>query len=263
MSAPIETPALSVVVPFFKSEAHVERCIESLLRARDALGESVEFLFVDNASPDGSARRVERYREVTLLREERPGAYAARNAALRIARAPLIAMTDADCAVAPGWLSAIRSGFAADPSVAVLLGTVSYPPGASWVLRCLGAYENHKTRYVLGLPSAYHFAYCNNMAVRASVFEEIGLFEEWRRAGDTELVHRLAARRPDAKVAFRPTMSVVHWEFRSARERARRLALYQTTNSKIATFRELSARRRLAVARRALLTSKPLAAREP
>ncbi|MDA8019277.1 MAG: glycosyltransferase family 2 protein [Thermoanaerobaculia bacterium] len=246
MNTPRETPVISVVVPFFRSEEHITACVESLLSSRDELNENVELLFVDNAAPDRSVQLLRRYEEVTLLREDRPGAYAARNAALRVARAPLVAFTDADCAVDPGWLRAIRTGFT-DPVVGVLLGHVRYPPDASRVLRLLCAYENTKTEYVLGLPTAYHFAYCNNMAVRASIFEEIGLFEEWQRAGDTELVHRLAARRPDLCLAFRPEMEVTHLEFRLARERARRLSLYTSTNSKIASFRELSLRQRLGV----------------
>mgnify|MGYP000016468828 CR=1 FL=1 len=60
-----------------------------------------------------------------------------------------------------------------------------------------------------------------------------------------ELVHRLAARRPDQRAVFHPTMRVTHLEFVRARDRTRRLSLYTRTNSQIATFRELEARRRL------------------
>lgn len=260
MTSHATSPAISVVVPFFASEEHLEECLVSLLRAAEALDEPVELIFVDNVSPDGSAALIQHYlerdaevqAEVRLLREETPGAYPARNAALRVAGASVIAFTDADCAVDPGWLASIREGME-DPEVGVLLGDVRYPPNASWALRRLAAYENAKTRYVLELPSSYHFAYANNMAVRASVFDEIGYFEEWQRAGDTEWVHRLAAQRPDLRVAFEPTMSVTHLEFRSARRRARRLSLYTTTNSKIPSFRELSTRQRLALLWRMLV----------
>jgi hypothetical protein len=40
-------------------------------------------------------------------------------------------------------------------------------------------------------------------------------------------------------------MRVTHLEFVRARDRTRRLSLYTRTNSQIATFRELEARRRL------------------
>jgi glycosyltransferase involved in cell wall biosynthesis len=233
-----DRPAVSVVVPFFNSERHLAACIESIL-GQDDDAEPFEVIFIDNGSTDGSASIVRRYRELTVLEESTPGAYAARNAGIRRARAPLIAFTDADCVVARDWLRSLQDGMQ-DPSIAILLGNCRYPAGASWALRWLGVYENAKTEYVIHRCSAaHHFAYANNMAVRASLFEELGLFKEWKRAADTELVHRLASARPDLRLAYRSSMRVIHMEFRRASERARRLSLYTRTNSKVETFREL------------------------
>jgi glycosyltransferase involved in cell wall biosynthesis len=232
-----DRPSVSVVVPFFNSERHLAACIESILGQDDE--EPFEIIFIDNGSTDGSASIVRRYRELIVLEESTPGAYAARNTGIRRARAPLIAFTDADCVVAHDWLRSLRDGMQ-DPSIAILLGSCRYPPGASVPLRWLGVYENAKTEYVISRCSvAHHFAYANNMAVRASLFEELGLFKEWKRAADTEWVHRLASARPDLRLAYRSSMRVTHMEFQRARERARRLSLYTKTNSKIETFREL------------------------
>ena len=239
-------PLLSVVVPFFDSERHLGACIESLL-AQEGVGGSYEVILVDNGSTDGSAAIAARYEGLTVLEESRPGAYAARNTGIRAARAPVIALTDADCVVAGDWLRSILAGMR-DPEVAILLGQVRYPASASAALRLLGAWENAKTEYVLeACPSAHRFGYANNMAVRSWVFAELGPFQEWPRAADSELVHRLAARRPEARAAYRPCMRVTHMEFTSARARARRLGLYTRTNARIEGFRELGFRRRLGV----------------
>ncbi|MCG8462364.1 MAG: glycosyltransferase family 2 protein [Holophagales bacterium] len=239
-------PSVSVIVPFFDSERHIEACLKSLLAQEDGSGPA-QLIFVDNGSCDGSRPIVERYPEVELLHEATPGAYAARNTGLRAVRAPIVAFTDADCTADPGWLRAIREALE-DPEVAVLLGHCRYPRGASLTLRLVGAYENAKAEYVLRhLPSPYHFAYANNMAVRTSVFAELGPFREWKRAGDTELLHRLATHHPHLRVAFEPSMRIEHHEFRSARKRAGRLSLYTRTNAKIESFRELGLRHRLGV----------------
>jgi hypothetical protein len=133
-----------------------------------------------------------------------------------------------------------------DPTVGILLGQCSYPRNASLTLRALGAYENAKSEYVIQhCDAAHHFGYANNMAVRASVFEELGPFKEWKRAADTELVHRLESHRPDLKVAYRASMKVTHMEFMNARERLRRLSLYTHTNVKVETFREIRLSQRL------------------
>lgn len=245
------SPAISVIVPVYNGEAHLASCLEALVSQR-GFDLPYEVLCVDNGSTDGSVAVAERFAGVIALEEPVRGAYAARNSALRRARAPLIALTDADCVVAPDWLSSIRQGMR-DPAVAVLLGRVDYPAAASLPLRLLGAWENAKTAYVLErCPPAYRFAYANNMAVRRSVFDELGPFAEWPRAADSELVHRLAARRPQLGVAYRPAMRVTHHEFITARARARRLSLYTRTNSRIETFRELGPARRLGALVRAL-----------
>jgi hypothetical protein len=159
----------------------------------------------------------------------------------------LIAFTDADCVVADDWLRSLRDGMQ-DPAIAILLGHCRYPPNASLALRVIGAYENAKAEYVINHAEASHrFAYANNMAVRTSLFEELGPFKKWKRAADTELVHRMASRRPDLRLAYCRSMRVTHMEFINARARARRLSLYSRTNSKIETFRELGVADRVGV----------------
>ena len=241
-----ETPRVSVVVPFFNSARHLEACIDSLRNQRD-VGGPFEIILINNGSEDESPQIAERYDDVILLEESRPGAYAARNTGIRRASAPILAFTDADCIVAPDWLRSIQDGLT-DPSRAILLGHFRYPQSASWPLHWLGAYENAKTDYVLRHCSRdHHFAYANNMAVRASVFQELGLFKEWRRAADSELVHRLARHQPDLEVAYWPSMKVTHLEFVRATKRVQRLSLYTQTNTKIETFRELGLHQRLGV----------------
>lgn len=245
MGPQVSEPQVSIIVPFYNSSATLAACIESLLAQET--GVAYEILLVDNRSSDDSAAIVARYDGVTLLHESTPGAYAARNTGIQQAQASVIAFTDADCTPDPDWLSTILDGLS-DPNVAVLLGHCRYPDDASLTLRLLAAYENAKTAYVLGhRDPAYRFAYCNNMAVRASVFAELGPFLTWQRAADSELVHRLATRSPELRTVYRPAMRINHLEFRRFRDRARRLQLYTDTNSKIATFRELSLDQRLAV----------------
>lgn len=241
-----ESPLVSVVVPFYNRQRYLAACIESLL-AQEPIGGAVEIILVDNGSSDGSAAVAGRYPEVIAIHEDRPGVYAARNTAVRLARAPIIAFTDADCVVAPDWLRAVSARMR-DPGVAMMVGACAYPADASFALGLLAAYENAKADYVINrCPPGYHFAYANNLAVRASVFAELGGFLEWPRAADTELVQRLAARRPDLRLVFEPSMRITHMEFRRFRDRVRRLGVYTGSNARIDTFNELGAARRAAV----------------
>lgn len=245
-----ETPDISIVVPFFNSERHIRQCVEALLD-QDG-GHQCEIILVDNGSTDASAAIVAGYDGLTELEEPTPGAYAARNTGIDRATAPLIAFTDADCVVARDWVQSILHGMES-PSTAVLVGRCKYPKNASLVLRFIAAYENAKTEHVINhCAPGLHFAYANNMAVRASVFQELGPFEEWTRAADSELVHRLASHRPDLRLVYRDSMTVTHLEFLSARRRVERLLLYTRTNTRIGTFRELDLATRLRVTWRML-----------
>lgn len=248
----VSRPDVSVIVPFFNSAAYLETCIGALqAAAREARAEAreVELLLVDNGSSDESAALARRHDGVTVLSEEQPGAYAARNAGLRAARGGVIAFTDADCAVAPDWLSVICRRMA-DPTLGLLIGEVHFPASAGPALRLVAGWENAKADYVTryGAPGN-RIAYCNNLAVRASLFESLGPFRAWQRAGDSEFAQRVARERPDLDFEFEPSMRVTHHEFLRARDRLRRMRLYTQTNAQIEGFEELSLVQRLAIAR--------------
>lgn len=92
-------PEVSVIIPVFKVEAFVERCVRSLM---EQTLQDVEFIFVDDASPDGSMdiiRRVtaEYDRDVKILvHPENKGLPAARNTGLAEARGKYIFHCDSD-----------------------------------------------------------------------------------------------------------------------------------------------------------------------
>lgn len=96
---------VSVIVPVFNDERGINACLNSL-DSQSLPKTSYEVIVVDNNSyppirldPDVSDL-------VCLTVEKRPGAYAARNAGLKIARGDIIAFTDADCTPDPDWLQA-------------------------------------------------------------------------------------------------------------------------------------------------------------
>src|SRR4051812_2639852 len=80
------------------------------LRAQTLPSSEFEVIVVDDGSSDGTAELLEREREegeldLTAIRHESSaGPAAARNAAWRAARAPLVAFTDDDCVATPAWL---------------------------------------------------------------------------------------------------------------------------------------------------------------
>ncbi len=105
MSTPFK---VSVISPFYKVAPFIERCAESLL---GQTLEDVEFIFVDDASPDESrellekviARHPERDARI-VTHEANKGLPAARNAGLAVATGEFIFHCDSDDWVEPDML---------------------------------------------------------------------------------------------------------------------------------------------------------------
>ena len=104
-------PTLSVVVPFYGVEDYLEECLVSL---RDQLLQDVEFLLVDDGSPDGCVDIAERFvhedPRFRLLRQENAGLGPARNLGAQHARGRYITFVDSDDVVAPrGFVAMVDS----------------------------------------------------------------------------------------------------------------------------------------------------------
>ncbi len=121
---PPRQPMISVVVPSkLQRRESLCRCIESL----EALDyPSYELLLIDNRvrDEDDSPAWLARFPSVRVLREGRRGVSAARNRGLDAAAGEIVAYTDDDVTVDPGWLRAIAARFAARPEEACVTGLV-------------------------------------------------------------------------------------------------------------------------------------------
>jgi glycosyltransferase involved in cell wall biosynthesis len=81
----------------------------------------LEVIVVDNAPGDDPCRRDVEEAGFAYIREDRKGLDIARNTAVRVARGDIIAFTDDDCAVPPGWVRQLCQAFS-HPSVAGVAG---------------------------------------------------------------------------------------------------------------------------------------------
>ena len=93
----MKTPLISVIVPVYKVEKYLDRCLESVV------GQSfqdLEIILVDDGSTDRSgvicdrwAREDERF---IVIHQKNSGAGAARNVGLRVSRGKFIGFVDSD-----------------------------------------------------------------------------------------------------------------------------------------------------------------------
>ena len=90
-------PEISVIVPVYKAEQYLERCVKSIL---EQTYQNFELIVVDDGSPDGSPILCDKWAEkdsrVHVIHKKNGGASSARNAGLKIAKGNWIAFADSD-----------------------------------------------------------------------------------------------------------------------------------------------------------------------
>ncbi len=93
---------LSVVVPVYKAEKYLARCVESVLA--QTMGD-FELILVDDGSPDGSGAMCDDFASrdvrIKVLHQENTGVSAARNAGVAMAQGEYIAFLDSDDWIEP------------------------------------------------------------------------------------------------------------------------------------------------------------------
>lgn len=90
-------PEISVIVPVYKAEQYLERCVKSIL---EQTYQNFELILVDDGSPDGSPILCDKWAEkdsrVQVIHKKNGGASSARNAGLKNAKGNWIAFADSD-----------------------------------------------------------------------------------------------------------------------------------------------------------------------
>src|SRR5437868_4767862 len=114
--SPPMPPLISIIVPTRNRAGLLERLLESLCHLHYPHWEAI---VVDDGSTDDTRAVVERFAAsnlpLTYLFQPWGKMGAARNLALPHAHGSILAFTDDDCTVDPGWLGAIARAFAAHP----------------------------------------------------------------------------------------------------------------------------------------------------
>jgi len=177
----------SVIVPVYKREDKLRRCLDSLL-AQDFPKEGYEIFIVEDGSESGIKALVEAksasFPNLYYLWQTNRGPASARNLALRGVRGEIVAFTDSDCTVPPNWLTQLETGFL-NHSEAVGVGGYQEAPEEVLAQNLIARYESFVTHHVYGageksvlggfeVPTGG----TNNIAYYKRVFEEVGLFDE-------------------------------------------------------------------------------------
>lgn len=119
----MSTPAISVVVIGRNEDQRLARCLESIRLIRGFDGESIQIIYVDSASKDGSPELASTYgAEVIIVHAERPTAALGRNAGWRVAKSEFVLFLDGDTVLHPDFVKAASEPMLQDASIVAVWG---------------------------------------------------------------------------------------------------------------------------------------------
>jgi len=205
----------SVIVPVYNNARDIGECL-SALTACSAF--TTEIIVVDDASTDESPSVAASLGARVLRLPKNSGPSAARNYGARQAVGEILLFVDADVLVMPSHIDRLLTVLEEQPNIAAIFGSYDAEPRASGLI---SGYRNllHHFMHQNGNQEASTFwAGCG--AIRRSVFEEIGGFDEkqFRHSSieDIELGYRL--RRAGYRILLDKRVQATHlkkWTLRS------------------------------------------------
>ncbi len=206
-------PEVSIVIPAYNAAPYLDRCLAGLAAQRAA--PPFEVLLVDNNSSDNTVAIAKRHATehpwLRVLREDKQGAYAARNRGMSEARSGTLVFTDPDCVPRPDWLARLTERLAA-PGVQIVMGR-DKPTGTGRGIELLAAYDHAKEAYTLALDNpTYYYGHTNNLATTRAAWDAQGPFVEVARGADVIFVHRVLEAHGTDAVVYAPDAVVDHLE---------------------------------------------------
>lgn len=101
-------PKISIIVPIYKVEPYLRRCIDSVMMQAYT---DFELILVDDGSPDNCGMICDEYAKkdyrIRVIHQENGGVSTARNAGLRVAKGEYIAFCDSDDFLGQDWLNSL------------------------------------------------------------------------------------------------------------------------------------------------------------
>lgn len=132
------TPKISIIVPIYKVEDYLHRCVDSILHQTYT---NLEIILVDDGSPDNCPKICDEYAEkdprVRVVHKTNGGLSSARNAGLDTASGDFIMFADSDDYLPLDAVSLLLSAFNEDEKVGMTFGQIEVLSNGTAHLMCI------------------------------------------------------------------------------------------------------------------------------
>jgi glycosyltransferase involved in cell wall biosynthesis len=185
---------ISIVIPSYNEEANITACLVAFER-QTIPRRDFEVIVVDGGSADATRELAEKHADLVFIQKSRRVG-GARNDGIMRASGTIVATTDADCIVPPGWVERIAHDFARK-RIAQLYGPV-YPIEEGLKNRLYLASANNFARLGYYTRTLYYTLGCNT-AFDREAFIKAGMYHCIDAGDDLEIALRM---RKTGKVMF-------------------------------------------------------------
>lgn len=187
-------PYVSVIVPVYKVEAYLEKCLTSLVN--QSLSE-IEIIVVNDGSPDQSDQIMERFvnqypDKIQCIYQENKGLSVARNVGIKASHAPYIGFVDSDDEVDVEMFEKLyQKAVTGDFDLVVCDVIYSYPDGSLGQTVTSGLTSDLKTK--AEIKKVFHKIYpvAWNKLYKRNLFQEELFYKPKVWFEDVELLFRL------------------------------------------------------------------------
>lgn len=194
----------SIIIPVYNRASLIGAVIEALL---EQTYKPLEIIVVDDGSTDETARVVSSY-PVRYIYQKNSGPASARNRGFRESRGDIIAFIDSDCIAKKDWLENLLKGFDS-PEVGAVAGSYDIANPESILSRLIHEEIRWRHSRFKGFIRAFG---SYNVAIRRTVFEQVGGFDETYRTAsgeDNDLSYRIL--KAGYRIRFMPDALVAHY----------------------------------------------------
>ncbi len=197
---------ISVIIPVFNGERTVENNLAAVKQQKSA-GNDVEVIVVDDGSFDKTPEILRKISDITVVTQKNRGPAAARNSGARQASGEILVFTDSDTVPHANWLQELTSPFS-DPAIKACAGTYTIANAGNTLAEIVQ--KEIELRHQ-GYGTFIKFAGTYNLAIRKTLFEKIGGFNEaYTQASgeDNDLCYRIL--RESHEIRFVSSAKVAH-----------------------------------------------------
>lgn len=176
---------VTIVIPAHNAARTLRQCLESCLHQTYP---GCFVVVVDDGSTDATPAIAESL-SVRVVRQQKRGPAAARNAGAAVATSDIVVFTDADCVPHADWVEKLLSGFSA--GIGAVGGTYGIANPKRLLARMI--HEEIQLRHAR-FGDSVDFLGSFNLAVRRELFEKLGGFDESFSAAsgeDNDLSYRI------------------------------------------------------------------------